>query len=89
MLPFVFLPFFMRALAFLVSFLSPNDEARIAIKLSLPIWTVPSLVTCILFFITALLGKSLKIDAISIIVLGVVNFVSAIAIIIADGLIFF
>lgn len=87
--PFLFLPFFMRAIAFLASFFWPNDEARIALKFALPFWSLPLFVTCLLALFAVLIVRERNIDMISISVLTVVSFVAALTIVFVDGLIFF
>ena len=87
--PFLYLPFFMRAIAFLVSFLSPNDEALIAIKLGLPFWSLPLFVTCFLALLTISVARQRNIDVVSLCALTVVSFVAALTIIIVDGVLFF
>jgi hypothetical protein len=47
--PWLFVSFYMRALALGISFLNPNDEARISAALGLGMWTLPIIVTAFLF----------------------------------------
>lgn len=86
--PFLYLPFFMRALAFLVSFFFPNDEARIAIELGLPFWSFPLFVTCFLALITVSVARQQNIDIISLCAITVVSFVAALMVIFLDGILF-
>lgn len=55
--PFVFLPFFMRLLAFSMSFITPNDEARISRDLGLGTYTL-FIIVCL--FLGVLLFKISK-----------------------------
>ena len=86
---FLFLAFFMRALAFLASFLSPNDEARIAIELGMPFWTVPSIITGALGVLVVVAARKPSIGTTSMVVLSLTSFVAVVTIIVADGIIFF
>lgn len=49
--PFLFVCFYMRLLATVVSFLNPNDEARISTSLGIGKFTLPVLVTAFLFYL--------------------------------------
>ncbi len=49
--PWVLIPFFMRFSAMILSFRNPNDEARISTSLGLGMFTLPLLVSILLFFL--------------------------------------
>jgi hypothetical protein len=45
---FLYVAAFMRAVAGLISFFMPNDEARLSVLLGLPMWVLPTLVAAFL-----------------------------------------
>lgn len=49
--PWLLIPFFMRFGALILSFINPNDEARISRSLGLGMLTLPFIVSFILFFL--------------------------------------
>ena len=58
---FLFLPFWMRTVAMIISFLSnPNDEARVSLLLNMPMWVVPAISVIFLFVLTYLGSRSLR-----------------------------
>jgi len=58
---FLFLAFWMRILAMVISFLSnPNDEAHISLLLGLPMWIIPTISVIFLLILTYLGGRSLR-----------------------------
>ena len=67
--PFLFTCFYMRFFAMVISLLNPNDEARIGSYLGIGKFTLPVIVTAILFFliyrISKRFGLSLKFNAIT------------------------
>lgn len=60
--PFLFLPFFMRLLAFSVSFISPNDEARISRDLGIGTYTLFIIVCLFLGILVYKISKKYLID---------------------------
>jgi len=59
---FVFLTFWMRAVAMIVSFVSnPNDEAAAGILLGWPMFVIPALSVGFLFVLTLLASRTLKV----------------------------
>lgn len=49
--PFLFIPFYTRALAGIISYFNPNDEARISSDLGIGTYTLPIIVSGFLFFL--------------------------------------
>ena len=58
--PFLFFAFFMRVVAFAVSFQEPNDEARTSLDLGLPLWGLPLVVVAVLFAMTFSGSRALR-----------------------------
>lgn len=58
---FVFLAFYMRAVAMGISFTSkPNDEATASLLMGLPMWVLPAIIVTFLFMLTYASSKKLK-----------------------------
>jgi hypothetical protein len=55
--PFLFISFFMRFSAMIISFFNPNDEARISISLGLGRFTLPAIVSLFLFYLVYTISK--------------------------------
>ena len=55
--PFLFFPLYMRLLAALLSFINPNDEARISKSLGLGSFTLFILICAVLFFLVTRISK--------------------------------
>ena len=60
--PFLFTCFYMRLLATIISFLNPNDEARISDALRLGKFTLPLIVTGFLFILVYRISKLYKLN---------------------------
>ena len=60
-LPVYFFAFFTRFLAFGISFTNPNDEARTSLDLGLPMWVLPLIASSILFAMTVLGSRTLRV----------------------------
>jgi len=59
--PFLFLQFYMRAVALAISVVSqPNDEARISLELGLPLWLLPGIVVALLLALTVIGSRTVK-----------------------------
>jgi len=58
---FLFLAFFMRAVAFAVGVRNPNDEARTSLDLGLPVWVLPSLAVGLLLAMTIVGSRTLRV----------------------------
>ena len=50
---FLFFAVYMRFVAFGVSFMNPNDEARTSLDLGMPMWLLPSVLVVVLFVLLA------------------------------------
>ena len=59
----LYMAFFMRFLAAIISFIKPNDEARISQDLGLGLWTLPALAVLILFGLVFIASRRLKLTA--------------------------
>ena len=82
--PFLFTCFYMRLLATLISFLNPNDEARISKAIGWGTFTLPMAVTLFLFYLIYHISRQYRFDKkFNLINLGLVIFFSSI-IILAD-----
>ncbi len=58
----LYMAFFMRLLAAVVSIFNANDEARVSSDLGLGLWTIPTLVVAALFMLTYLASRRLKLS---------------------------
>ena len=59
--PFLFLQFYMRAVALGISLMSkPNDEARISLELGLPLWLLPGIAVTLLLALTVIGSRTVK-----------------------------
>jgi hypothetical protein len=59
--PFLFLQFYMRAVALGISVVSqPNDEARISLELGLPLWLLPGIAVTLLLALTVIGSRTVK-----------------------------
>ncbi|WP_420643522.1 hypothetical protein [Candidatus Leptofilum sp.] len=59
---FLFLAFWMRTVAMLISFLSnPNDEAKVSLLLGLPMWVLPAISVIFLLVLTVMGSRALKV----------------------------
>lgn len=58
---FLYVACFMRVVAFGVSFMNPNDEARASLDLGLPMWVLPALAVALLLGMTILGSRALKV----------------------------
>ncbi|MGY1424502.1 hypothetical protein [Lysobacter sp. A289] len=58
----LYIAFFMRFLAAIVSIFNANDEARVSSDLGLGLWTIPTLVVATLFMLTYLASRRLKLS---------------------------
>jgi len=58
--PLLFVPFYMRFLAGIVSYLNPNDEARISYDLGIGTYTLPLIVSGFLFYLLYIISKQYK-----------------------------
>lgn len=56
--PFLFICFFMRLFAAIISFINPNDEARISTAFGLGKFTLPAVVTLLLFLLVYKVSKT-------------------------------
>jgi hypothetical protein len=56
--PFIFTCFYMRLFAAIISFLHPNDEARISTAIGIGKFTLPIIMTAILFGLTYKVSKT-------------------------------
>lgn len=56
---FVYFSALMRAVAFLVSFRQPNDEARLSLDYGLPMWALPSIAVVVLIAMTVVGSRKL------------------------------
>ncbi len=60
--PFIFTCFYMRLLATIISFRNPNDEARISSAIGIGKFTLPLIMTSILFALVYKISKSYAFD---------------------------
>jgi hypothetical protein len=60
--PFLFFPFIMRFVSSLFSIIQPQDEAIISTLLNIGKWTLPIIITLILFYLCWTGSKVLKIS---------------------------
>lgn len=51
---------FMRAVAGLISFFMPNDEARLSVLLGMPMWVLPAVVTALLIALVVKCSRALQ-----------------------------
>ncbi|GHA51752.1 hypothetical protein GCM10007103_35260 [Salinimicrobium marinum] len=58
--PLLFTAFYMRFLAGLINFINPNDEGRIGIFLDVGLFTIPAIVTALLFLMVYGISKKYK-----------------------------
>lgn len=59
--PFLFLQFYMRAVALGISAVSqPNDEARISLELGLPLWLLPGIAVTFLLALTVIGSRTVR-----------------------------
>ena len=59
--PFLFLQFYMRAVALGISVVSqPNDEARISLGLGLPLWLLPGIAVMFLLALTVIGSRKVR-----------------------------
>ncbi|MDA1028818.1 MAG: hypothetical protein O3B41_07185 [Bacteroidetes bacterium] len=58
--PFLFFAWYMRSLALGMSFIMPNDEARVSLELGLPMWLLPLFVVAVLSGMTFWSSKKLQ-----------------------------
>ena len=59
--PFLFLQFYMRAVALGISVVSqPNDEARISLELGLPLWLLPGIAVTLLLVLTVIGSRTVS-----------------------------
>jgi len=59
--PFLFLQFYMRAMALGISVVSqPNDEARISLELGLPLWLLPGIAVTLLLALTVIGSRTVR-----------------------------
>jgi hypothetical protein len=59
--PFLFLQFYMRAVALGISVVSqPNDEARISLELGLPLWALPVIAVTMLLALTVIGSRTVR-----------------------------
>ncbi len=56
----LYMAFFMRFLAALISLLNPNDEARISQDLGIGLWTLPTIIIALLFLLVFFASRRLK-----------------------------
>ena len=60
--PFIFICFYMRFFATIISFRNPNDEARISTALGIGKFTLPIIMSCILFALVYKVSKAYRLD---------------------------
>ncbi|VAW31659.1 hypothetical protein MNBD_CHLOROFLEXI01-4491 [hydrothermal vent metagenome] len=60
--PFLFTAFYMRLLAGLMNFINPNDEGRIGIFLEIGIFTLPIIVSGLLFIMVYRISKKYNLN---------------------------
>jgi hypothetical protein len=59
--PFLFLQFYMRAMAMGISVVSqPNDEARVSLELGLPLWLLPAIAVTLLLAMTVIGSRTVR-----------------------------
>lgn len=59
--PFLFLQFYMRAVALGISIVSrPNDEARLSLELGLPLWLLPGIAVTLLLALTVIGSRTVR-----------------------------
>jgi len=59
--PFLFLQFYMRAVALGISVVSqPNDEARLSLELGLPLWLLPGIAVTLLLALTVIGSRTVR-----------------------------
>lgn len=56
----IYMAFFMRFFAGIISIFNPNDEARVSVDLGIGFWTLPSIVIIILFYLLYRSSRHLK-----------------------------
>jgi glucan phosphoethanolaminetransferase (alkaline phosphatase superfamily) len=60
--PFLFTAFYMRLLAGLMNFINPNDEGRISTFLEIGTFTLPIIVSGLLFFMVYKISRKYKLN---------------------------
>ena len=79
--PFLFTCFYMRSFAMILSFLNPNDEARISKSLGVGTFTLPLIMTAILFILIFKISQRYRFTvAFNLITLALVIFYSCVLI---------
>lgn len=82
--PFLFVCFYMRLLATAMSFTNPNDEARISLDLGWGTFTLPVIVTALLFYLVFRTVKRRKISTGMVVLTTLLTLVISSAIILTD-----
>ncbi|MEM7454545.1 MAG: hypothetical protein AAF456_09375 [Planctomycetota bacterium] len=86
---FIFLTFWMRSVAMIISFIAhPNDEAKASLLMNLPMWVLPAISTCLLLVFTFLAARELKAGWRENLIAFVASSVATAAIVFADQLLF-
>jgi len=60
--PFIFICFYMRLFATIISFRNPNDEARISTAIGIGTFTLPIIMTGVLFLLLLKISKKYRFD---------------------------